>query len=172
MKKENPFEIDFESYIREGEPDKKEKSIAWSIATGLQQVDGLTPSAYLYETAKRNIEGEISIEEAKKLIDSYYESKTSLTEDDDDTEEADKVSARITELLSEKSFSFTPNQLLSIHERLFKGVFYKVKAGRFRDYNITKKEWVLNGDTVSLIRSALAYKTVSPFKTHSFFVML
>ena len=53
----NPYEIDFESYIREGEPDKKEKSIAWSIATGLQQVDGLTPSAYLYETAKRNIEG-------------------------------------------------------------------------------------------------------------------
>ena len=79
----NPYEIDFESYIREGEPDKKEKSIAWSIATGLQQVDGLTPSAYLYKTAKRNIEGEISIEEAKKLIDSYYESKTSRTEDDD-----------------------------------------------------------------------------------------
>ena len=162
MEKENLFEIDFESYIREGEPDKKEKSIAWSIATGLQQVDGLTPSAYLYETAKRNIEGEISIEEAKKLIDSYYESKTFRTEDDDDTEEADKVSARITELLSEKSFSFTPNQLLSIHERLFKGVFYKVKAGKFRDYNITKKEWVLNGDTVlyanaDLIKETLKY---------------
>lgn len=158
----NPYEIDFESYIREGEPDKKEKSIAWSIATGLQQVDGLTPSAYLYETAKRNIEGEISIEEAKKLIDSYYESKTTRTEDDDDTEEADKVSARITELLSEKSFSFTPIQLLSIHERLFKGVFYKVKAGKFRDYNITKKEWVLNGDTVlyanaDLIKETLKY---------------
>lgn len=95
MKKENPFEIDFESYIREGEPDKKEKSIAWSIATGLQQVDGLTPSAYLYETAKRNIEGEISIEEAKKLIDSYYESKSARTDDENNTEEADKVSARI-----------------------------------------------------------------------------
>ena len=162
VKKENPFEIDFESYIREGEPDKKEKSIAWSIAIGLQQVDGLTPSAYLYETAKRNIEGEISIEEAKKLIDTYYESKTSRTEDDDDKEEADKVSSRITELLSEKSFSFTPNQLLSIHERLFKGVFYKVKAGKFRDYNITKKEWVLNGDTVlyanaDLIKETLKY---------------
>ncbi len=160
MKKENPYEIDFESYIREGEPDKKEKSIAWSIATGLQQVDGLTPSAYLYETAKRNIEGEISIDEAKKLIDSYYESKTSRTEDDDDTEEADKVSARITELLSEKSFSFTPNQLLSIHERLFKGVFYKVKAGKFRDYNITKKEWVLNGDTVLYANADLINETL------------
>ena len=160
VKKENPYEIDFESYIREGEPGKKEKSIAWSIATGLQQVDGLTPSAYLYETAKRNIEGEISIEEAKKLIDSYYESKTSRTEDDDDTEEADKVSTRITELLSEKSFSFTPNQLLSIHERLFKGVFYKVKAGKFRDYNITKKEWVLNGDTVLYANADLINETL------------
>ena len=161
MQEENPYEIDFESYIREGEPDKKEKSIAWSIATGLQQVDGLTPSAYLYETAKRNIEGEISIEEAKKLIDSYYESKTSRTEDDDDTEEADKVSTRITELLSEKSFSFTPNQLLSIHERLFKGVFYKVKAGKFRDYNITKKEWVLNGDTVLYANADLIKETLN-----------
>ena len=156
----NPYEIDFESYIREGEPDKKEKSIAWSIATGLQQVDGLTPSAYLYETAKRNIEGEISIEEAQKLIDTYYESKTSRTKDDDDTEEADKVSTRITELLSEKSFSFTPNQLLSIHERLFKGVFYKVKAGKFRDYNITKKEWVLNGDTVLYANADLINETL------------
>lgn len=156
----NPYDIDFESYIREGEPDKKEKSIAWSIATGLQQVDGLTPSKYLYETAKRNIEGEISIEEAKKIIDSYYESKTSRTEDDDDTEEADKVSTRITELLSEKSFSFTPNQLLSIHERLFKGVFYKVKAGKFRDYNITKKEWVLNGDTVLYANADLINETL------------
>lgn len=161
MKKANPFEIDFESYIREGEPEKKEKSIAWSIATGLQQVDGLTPSAYLYETAKRNIEGEISIEEAKKLIDSYYESKTARTEDYDDTEEADKVSARITELLSEKSFSFTSNQLLSIHERLFKGVFYKVRAGKFRDYNITKKEWVLNGDTVLYANADLIKETLN-----------
>ena len=99
----NPYEIDFEEYIREGEPDKKEKSIAWSIATGLQQVDGLTPSAYLYETAKRNIEGEISIEEARKLIDSYYESKT-------DRAEADKVSARIVQILRDKTFNFSPEE--------------------------------------------------------------
>ena len=71
MAENNPFYIDFDSYIRQGEPDKKEKSIAWAIATGLQQVDGLTPSKYLYETAKRNIEGEITIAEAKQIIDSY-----------------------------------------------------------------------------------------------------
>ena len=153
-------EIDFDSYIRQGEPDKKEKSIAWAIATGLQQVDGLTPSKYLYETARRNIEGEITIAEAKNLIDSYYESKSIRTEEDDDKEEADKVSARITELLSEKSFSFAPNQLVSIHERLFKGVFYKVKAGKYRDYNITKKEWVLDGDTVLYANADLISETL------------
>ena len=160
MKKENPFEIDFESYIREGEPDKKEKSIAWSIATGLQQVDGLTPSAYLYETAKRNIEGEISIEEAKKLIDSYYESKTDRTEEDDDTEEADKVSVRIVQLFRDKTFNFTPAYYIHIHGKIFEGVFKF--AGKVRTYNITKKEWVLNGDTVlyanaDLIKETLKY---------------
>lgn len=159
-KKNNPFEIDFESYIREGEPDKKEKSIAWSIATGLQQVDGLTPSPYLYETAKRNIEGEISIEEAKKLIDSYYESKTSRTEDDDDKEEADKVSARIVQILRDKTFDFSPAYYIHIHKKIFEGVFKF--AGKIRTYNITKKEWVLNGDTVyysdfEMIKQSLDY---------------
>lgn len=146
MKRENPFEIDFESYIREGELDKKEKSIAWSIATGLQQVDVLTPSAYLYETAKRNIEGEISIEEARKLVDSYYESKTARTEDDDDKEEADKVSARIVQILRDKTFDFSPAYYIHIHKKIFEDVFKF--AGTIRDYNITKNEWILNSDTV------------------------
>ena len=159
-KKTNPFEIDFDSYIREGEPDKKEKSIAWSIATGLQQVDGLTPSPYLYETARRNIEGEISIEEAKKLIDSYYESKTSRTEEDDDKEEADKVSARIVKILRDKTFDFSPAYYIHIHKKIFEGVFKF--AGKIRTYNITKKEWVLNGDTVyysdcEMIKQSLDY---------------
>lgn len=146
MKKENPFEIDFESYIREGELDKKEKSIAWSIATGLQQVDVLTPSAYLYETAKRDIEGEISIEEARKLVDSYYESKTARTEDNDDKEEADKVSARIVQILRDQTFDFSPAYYIHIHKKIFEDVFKF--AGTIRDYNITKNEWILNSDTV------------------------
>ncbi len=146
MIEKNPYEIDFEEYIREGEPDKKEKSIAWSIATGLQQVDGLTPSAYLYETAKRNIEGEISIDEAKNLIDSYYESRTERNQDNERTEEADKVSSRIAQILSEPSFNFSPSHLIAIHKRLFEGIFKF--AGTIRDYDITKKEWVLNGDSV------------------------
>ena len=80
MAEKNPFEIEFDEYIREVEPEKKEKADNWACAIGLQQVDGLTPSKYLFETARRNIEGEISIEEVKNLIHSYYESKTVRTE--------------------------------------------------------------------------------------------
>ena len=144
--RKNPYEIDFEEYIRHIDASRKDKTLAWSTAIGLQQVDGLTPSPYLYETAKRNIEGEISIEEAKKLIDSYYESRTERTQDDERTEEADKVSSRIAQILSEPSFNFSPSHLIAIHKRLFEGIFKF--AGKIRDYDITKKEWVLNGDTV------------------------
>lgn len=158
--KKNPFELDFDSYIREGEPNKKEKSIAWSIAIGLQQVDGLSPSAYLYETARRNIEGEISIEEARKLVDSYYESKSARSDDENDTEEADKVSARIVQVFRDKTFNFSPASYIHIHGKIFEGVFKF--AGKIRTYNITKKEWVLNGDTVyysdwEMIKQTLDY---------------
>lgn len=153
-------ELDFEQYIRVGEPDQKEKSIAWSIGIGLQQVDGLTPSQYLYEIARRNIEGEITIKEAKELIDSYYESKTIRTEEEKKEKEADKVSSRITELVEEESFSFNINQLLSIHERLFDGVLSNIKVGKFRDYNITKKEWALDGDTVIYVPADLIEETL------------
>ena len=159
--KTNPFEIDFDSYILQSEPEQQENGKLWQTAIGLQQVDGLTPSKYLYETAKRNIDGEITIEEAKQLIDSYYETRQGRTEDDD-AEEADKVSVRIREILAEKTFSFTPDLLLSIHKRLFTGVFCRVKAGHFRDYNISKREWVLDGESVlyanaDMIRQTLEY---------------
>lgn len=140
------FELDFDEYIRHAEPSKQEMSSAWSTAIGLQQVDGLTPSKYLFDTARRNIEGDITIDEAQKLINSYYESKTERNDDEDDAEEADKVSARIAKILSEKSFNFSPSYLIAIHGKLFQGI-YKF-AGKIRDYDISKKEWVLNGDTV------------------------
>ncbi len=136
-----------EEYIRQGEPLQRERGKAWKVAIGLQQVDGLQTSEYLFDTARKHIEGDITIEEAKELIDSYYKSVDGRKSvENDRTEEADKVSARITEILAEKTFSFTPAQLTSIHRRLFDGI-YKL-AGRIRDYNITKNEWVLGGKTV------------------------
>ncbi len=146
-KKKSPYELDFEEYIRNSEPAKKEKTYAWATAIGLQQVDGLTPSKYLFETAKRNIDGEISVAEATSIIDSYYESKVDRSSDDDErTEEADKVSSRIAQILSEKSFNFSPSYLIALHGRLFDGIFKF--AGKIRDYDISKKEWGLDGDSV------------------------
>ena len=136
-----------DEYIRQGEPQQRERSEAWKVAIGLQQVDRLQTSDYLLDTAKRHIEGDISIGEAKQLIDSYYQSASGRKDiESDRTEEADKVAARITELIEEKTFSFTPAQLISIHRRRLEGI-YKL-AGRIRDYNITKNEWVLGGKTV------------------------
>jgi fido (protein-threonine AMPylation protein) len=135
----------FDEYLRQGEPNKAEKAKLWKTAIGLQKVDGLKPSEYLIETAKQNIEGDITIEEVKKRIDTYYQQHPTKT-DEDRTEEADKVSARIAEMLSEQTFTFSPAEYLAIHRRLFKGI-YKF-AGKIREYNITKKEWALNGETV------------------------
>lgn len=44
-----------EEYIKQGEPDKTEKSEAWQTAIGLQAVDGLNTSDYLLDTAKEHI---------------------------------------------------------------------------------------------------------------------
>ena len=140
------WQFELEEYIKQGEPDKAEKSEAWQTAIGLQAVDGLNTSDYLLDTAKEHIEGKITIDEAQKRIHSYYEQHSVRTETESETKEADIVSARIAKLLGEKAFQFSPAEWLSIHRRLFEGVFSH--AGQVRRYNITKKEWVLNGDTV------------------------
>ncbi len=134
----------FEEYQRESDPSKRERSYAWHTAIGLQAVDGLETSEYLKKTAVKNIEGEITISEAQALIDSYY--KTDRKKEEPRTEEADKVSSRITAIIAEKGFTFSVAQYLSIHQRLFEGIYKH--AGKIRDYNITKQEWVLDGDTV------------------------
>ena len=150
----------FKEYLRESEPDKAHKGYAWSTAIGLQAVDGLKPSKYLIDTAIQNIEGKITMKEAQSLIDSYYEERPVHLSDDERTEEADKVSSRIAEILSETAFSFSPNEYISIHRKLFQGIYKH--AGKIRDYNITKKEWVLDGATVmygsaSELRATLEY---------------
>ena len=151
---------DFEEYIRQSEPHKREKGYAWQTAIGLQAVDGLKPSEYLKEKARQHIEGDITIDEVKQLVDSYYKSKVARSSSEDRTEEADKVSARITEILSENTFTFSPIEYLAIHRHLFEGIFSH--AGQIRDYNITKNEWVLKGATVlyasaGSIRETLEY---------------
>ncbi|MFI3320208.1 MAG: Fic family protein [Rikenellaceae bacterium] len=139
-------EINFDEYIRQGEPELRERGIAWRTAIGLQQVDGLTTSEYLRETACAHIEGDITIEEVKAQLDSYYQSVEKREANNNRTEEADKVAARITEILSEQSFNLSVIEYLSIHKRLFEGIY--THAGKVREYNISKKEWVLDSESV------------------------
>ncbi|MBR4380816.1 MAG: Fic family protein [Bacteroidaceae bacterium] len=152
--------LNFDEYIRQGEPAKREAAYAWSTAIGLQAVDGLTTSEYLNELARKNIEGEITIDEVGKLLDSYYKSKTHHEADDDDKQEADKASKNIKIILSVKTCDFSTKGYISIHRRIFEGVMKH--AGKLRDYDITKREWVLEGDTINYLnwedlRRALDY---------------
>lgn len=157
---DNKWELELNEYIRQGEPDKVYKSKAWKTAIGLQDVDGLKTSEYLMETAKEHIEGKITITDADKRIQSYYRERKTRDEIEAGTKEADIVSVRIAKLLGEKTFQFSPVELQTVHKKLFTDVF--PHAGKIRDYNITKNEWVLKGDTVMYasydsIRETLAY---------------
>ena len=146
MSADKKWLLELDEYIRQGEPEQKEKSEAWEIAIGLQAVDGLKTSEYLLETAKDHIEGKISIDEVERRIASYYEEQRERNELDEDGHEADTVSSRIAKILGEKSFKFSYTEWLNIHKRLFEGVFKY--AGKIRDYNISKHEWVLKGESV------------------------
>ena len=146
---EKELYINFDEYIRQGEPGKREAAYAWSTAIGLQAVDGLRTSAYLNELARQNIEGEITIDEVGRLLDSYYENKTTREADDDDTEEADKASKNIKAILAVKTCDFSTKGYISTHRRIFDGVMKH--AGELRKYDITKREWVLEGDTVNYL---------------------
>ncbi len=147
MNTKKNWDSELSEYIKQGEPNQVEKAKIWEVAIGLQDVDGLKTSEYLIKTAKEHIEGTIDIEKVKTRIDEYYEVQGSRKSFEKENEEADKVAVRITEILSEKAFTFSPTELLNIHKRLFKDIFNG--AGVYRNYNFTKKEWVLNGDTVT-----------------------
>lgn len=146
MESSNPALGEFDQYFEQPNPSCHEKAAAWKTAIGLQAVDGLQPSQYLLQEAKRNIEGEVSIEELRKNLYSYYERKAARGESDPPTEEADKVSANISQYLSKRTINFSVPGFLLTHRAVFNGVF--PFAGEIRTCNLTKKEWVLNGDSV------------------------
>lgn len=149
----------FDKYYEAPEPGRRERAYGWATAIGLQDVDGLRPSQYLIDTAKRNIEGEISADEARRLVDEYYATKGEH-DISEDTVEADKVSARINQIIHAPSFRLSPEFYLGLHGKIFEGVFSH--AGEIRTVDLSKREWVLNGDSVRyeasfLIEKSLAY---------------
>ncbi len=147
---ENSYIPEFEEYIRQGEPDQKAKATLWQTAIGLQAVDGLKTSEYLRETARRNIEGEINLEEVNKLIHGYYQKRAAHDEPiNDDEEEADRASSNIARILASQTLAFSTNGLIALHRRIFEGVFKH--AGQIRKFDFTKKEWILREDTVNYL---------------------
>ena len=149
--------LDFDKYYEAPEPGRRERAYGWATAIGLQDVDGLKPSQYLIDTAKRHIEGEISQEEARRLVDEYYETK----EGHDlpaDVQEADKVSARMIAVINSPTFNFSVAYYLGLHRQIFDGVFKF--AGEIRSVELTKREWVLNGDSVQYTPSCMIKDTL------------
>lgn len=146
MADERNWQFELTEYIKQGEPECAERSEAWKTAIGLQDVDGLKTSDYLLDTAKEHIEGKIDIATVQKRVNNYYKQQGIRQSIENGTEEADRVAARITEILNEKTFHFSPAEYKMIHKRLFADVFKH--AGEIRTYNITKKEWILKDDTV------------------------
>lgn len=151
---------DFDQYYEATEPGRRERAYAWATAIGLQDVDGLKPSKYLIKTAKRHIEGEITQEDARRLVDEYYETKEAH-DIPDDVKEADKVAARMISVIGSPTFNFSVAYYLGLHRQIFEGVFKF--AGEIREVELTKREWVLNGDTVQytpsfMIRDTLEYE--------------
>ena len=111
---------------------------------GLQDVDHLKNSDFFLNETNKYIKGEISLNELDQRINSYYESRP---KPEDRSDEADKVSLRIPQIISDDSFTFTAGQLISIHKFLFNGLLEH--PGQIRTYNFSKKEWVLDGKSVT-----------------------
>jgi Protein involved in cell division len=148
MSDNHPY-LNFDEYIRQGEPSQKEKALNWKTAIGLQAVDGLRVSDYLRETAQKHIEGEISSDDVKRRIREYYQTKTKREPDDDERQEADSVSSNIQEILATNTLDFSVRGYMALHRKIFDGVFKH--AGQLRECDISKKEWVLEWDTVDYL---------------------
>lgn len=142
-------------YVQKENKDSKYRLKCWEIATGLQKIDGLTPSNYLYELANKHINNECTINEVEEKIKQYYENET-LEDIADRKKEADLVTAKITDLLNDNSFTFSPEMLKHIHKVLFEDIYDH--AGKFRECNIKKSEPILHGETVNYANYQMIYE--------------
>ena len=148
---------EFDSYYQARSASKRERAENWAVAIGLQKVDGLTPSQYLIDVARRHIEGDISGSAATSLVDRYYETKDGH-DIPEDIKEADRVSARINEVIEDEGFNLSPTYLTGLHGLIFEGVF--PHAGSIREVNLRKREWVLRGDSVTYGHAPMIEKTL------------
>ena len=157
MPYDDPKLKQFEGYYQSRCASQRERAENWAVAIGLQKVDGLVPSEHLISVAKRHIEGKITGAEATSLVDRYYETKAGR-DLPEDIKEADRVAARINEVIEEDGFNFSPTYLVALHGLIFEGVF--PHAGSVREVNLRKREWVLRGDSVTYGHAPAIEKTL------------
>lgn len=139
-----------DNYIIENEiTDSKKKQEYWNTGIGLNKVDNLEPSKYLIDLSKKNINGELKYYEIEEALKTYYKIQDTNSIEIQREKECDLVSLRIAQLLEDNSFGFSPITLKNIHRYLFKDIYDF--AGNYRDYNISKKESILNGETVKYV---------------------
>jgi len=118
----------------------------WDVGFGLQKIDGIEPSDQLKKLAKQQVNNGISYEEIEKELYQYYSDNEKA---DISKMEADFSSLRIAELLSSNSFTFSPGTLIGYHKYIFSGIdSFEYPVGEFRKTNISKKQCVLNGESV------------------------
>ena len=157
--------LDKIKYEKIGETeDSKQRQLNWNIAFGLQTVDNLTPSKYMVELATENIIGNKSYETVEEEVKQYYKNANQEKVNKGE-KQADEVSLRIVKILNDKAFTFNYLTLKQFHKKLFENINIGINEkyiGEFRDYNITKKEPILDGETVqyadySMIEQTLKY---------------
>lgn len=132
------------------------KQLYWDIAIGLQKVDALIPSNFLFSLVNEYLENKISLYEIEDIIEKNY----ILNEITEEEYECDLVSTRIVKLLQDSEFELSTVFFQKIHKYLFDKIYGF--AGKYRQVNISKSEEILRKDTVQyqsydLIEETLKY---------------
>ena len=65
----------FDEYLNDRDLEKRDRAKLWRTSIGLQAVDNLRVSSFLIETARKHIEGDISMDEVSRSIDKHYKKK-------------------------------------------------------------------------------------------------
>lgn len=147
-KRNEKFKLeDFGEYLHQSNPETKKRAYIWAAAIGLQATDGLRTTDKMRNTARRHIENQISLDEARQDIWRHYEDNPATTPEQTKEQEADKTAFNIARILfSGQAVDFSTDGYLNLHRQVFDGVYDH--AGQLRTCDLVKKEWVLEKNTV------------------------
>ncbi|MCL2200860.1 MAG: Fic family protein [Oscillospiraceae bacterium] len=128
--------------------DLEKRKRYWEIGKGLQAVDGLQTSTYLETIIADTLVNKYSTEQAAEMVYSHY-AAMDFESAEYEHKEADIVAARIAVCLEREDFKLSPVTLKVIHRELFQDVLPFKWVGEYRTENLSKKESVLGGATMT-----------------------